>query len=264
MHILDIQELGVCRHIACDVTTRRQRPVNSYTITITADNDSTTTTTLRLDMSGSDVRLTDLHLHAGGGLSTGQLPAIDYGLLLRAITSTTPTPITAASTAPAVEIHTGEVHTEPAIRSVSEPMAAAGDTAQQPASPVTRRPRKAAPAAVRPTRTGRRAPSKSTPAPAEPATSSRTRRAAANKTTPPAAKKTARTARKPIEATPAKKTTRAAAGGRAYRRMPDDFATVYRQAGSPAAVADHYQVPRHTANGWIRRLRDQATTPTGR
>jgi transposase len=41
--------------------------------------------------------------------------------------------------------------------------------------------------------------------------------------------------------------------------MPDDFATVYAQAGSAAAVADHYSVPRHTAHGWIRRLRDQST-----
>jgi hypothetical protein len=31
---------------------------------------------------------------------------------------------------------------------------------------------------------------------------------------------------------------------------------VYQQAGS--VVADHYKVPRHTAHGWIRRLRSQA------
>jgi transposase len=46
--------------------------------------------------------------------------------------------------------------------------------------------------------------------------------------------------------------------------MPDDFAAVYRQAGGAAAVAEHYQVPRHTANGWIRRLREQGIIPTGR
>src|SRR2546430_1792872 len=45
---------------------------------------------------GDQVILTDLHLHLrnGDGLSTGQLPAVDYGLLLRAITTTTPTPLT--------------------------------------------------------------------------------------------------------------------------------------------------------------------------
>jgi transposase len=52
--------------------------------------------------------------------------------------------------------------------------------------------------------------------------------------------------------------------GRAYRRMPDDFAAVYQHAGSASAVAAHYQVPRHTGNGWIRRLRKQGIIPTGR
>ena len=52
--------------------------------------------------------------------------------------------------------------------------------------------------------------------------------------------------------------------GRAYRRMPDDFAAVYQQAGSAGAVAEHYQVPRHTANGWIRRLRQQGIIPAVR
>ncbi|MEU4221649.1 helix-turn-helix domain-containing protein [Actinoplanes sp. NPDC026623] len=44
-----------------------------------------------------------------------------------------------------------------------------------------------------------------------------------------------------------------AANGRAYRRMPEDFAAVLRQAGTSTAIADHYGVPRHTAQGWIRR-----------
>nr|BFE73310.1 hypothetical protein GCM10020092_066110 [Actinoplanes digitatis] len=35
----------------------------------------------------------------------------------------------------------------------------------------------------------------------------------------------------------------AAADSRAYRRMPDDLAAVYRQAGTAAAIADHYDVP---------------------
>jgi transposase len=33
-----------------------------------------------------------------------------------------------------------------------------------------------------------------------------------------------------------------------------------RQPGA-AAIAAHYQVPRHTANGWLRRLRDQGVIP---
>src|SRR4051794_31236848 len=75
------------------------RPGSTYTITIAVDDVSATTPTLRLDMSGGEVLLTDLHLHAGKGLSTGQIPAIDYGLLLRAIASATPTPLTTSPTA---------------------------------------------------------------------------------------------------------------------------------------------------------------------
>ncbi len=39
--------------------------------------------------------------------------------------------------------------------------------------------------------------------------------------------------------------------------MPDDFAAVYRQAGTTAAIADHYGVPRHAAQGWIGRPKKQ-------
>jgi hypothetical protein len=43
--------------------------------------------------------------------------------------------------------------------------------------------------------------------------------------------------------------------GRVYRRMPDDLAEVYAEHGTVVAVAKHYGVPRHTAQGWIGRLR---------
>src|SRR5438552_12195077 len=77
-------------------------PVTTYTITITADDDSAATTRLRLDTCADQVILTDLHLHDTQGLSAGQLPAIDYGLLLRAIITTTPMPLSspAAPTTP--------------------------------------------------------------------------------------------------------------------------------------------------------------------
>jgi hypothetical protein len=213
--------------------------VKTYTIVITADDDTTTSTTLRLDTSGGEVRLTDLHLHAGNGLPTGQLPAIDYGLLLQAIAPATPTPIAAA---PAGTVD---------VASTPQP---------------TSQPRVAAKRASRPTRTGRRPASTTTPAPAEPATSTRTRRAAtaANRLAA-APNKSARMAKKAVRATPVKNASRAAGGGeRAYRRMPADFAAVYRQVATAAAVADHYDVPRHTAHGWIRRLREQGGAPAGR
>jgi hypothetical protein len=54
--------------------------------------------------------------------------------------------------------------------------------------------------------------------------------------------------------------TEAADGAqRAYRRMPDDLATVYAESGSVTVVARHYGVPRHTAQGWVGRLRSQGT-----
>jgi hypothetical protein len=45
--------------------------------------------------------------------------------------------------------------------------------------------------------------------------------------------------------------------GRAYRRMPDqdEVVAAWRQSGSASAVAEHFGVPRHTATGWLRRLR---------
>jgi hypothetical protein len=57
-----------------------------------------------------------------------------------------------------------------------------------------------------------------------------------------------------------KSTAREAVNGRrAYRRMPEanEVAEAYRQAGSASGVAEHFDVPRHTAAGWIRRLRGQ-------
>jgi hypothetical protein len=48
-------------------------------------------------------------------------------------------------------------------------------------------------------------------------------------------------------------------GRRAYRRMPepDEVLTAYREAGGTTALARYFGVPRHTATGWLRRLRSQ-------
>jgi transposase-like protein len=39
--------------------------------------------------------------------------------------------------------------------------------------------------------------------------------------------------------------------------MPADLADVYEQTQSVTAVARHYDVPRHTAQGWMNRLRSR-------
>jgi len=59
----------------------------------------------------------------------------------------------------------------------------------------------------------------------------------------------------------AEQTTAAASsnGRRAYRRMPEssEVLDAYRQVGGTTALARHFGVPRHTATGWLRRLRGQ-------
>jgi hypothetical protein len=44
---------------------------------------------------------------------------------------------------------------------------------------------------------------------------------------------------------------------RAYRRMPDAEAVLaaYEEVGSVSGLADYFGVPRHTVQGWARRLR---------
>lgn len=87
----------------------------------------------------------------------------------------------------------------------------------------------------------------------------------------PAAASTARTrsvalaAAKPAsKASPARNRTKVAAKGparrssdRAYRRMPDakELGAAYKRIGTVTGVAKHYDVPRHTAQGWMKRLR---------
>jgi hypothetical protein len=225
--------------------------VTTYSITITADDDSAATTRLRLDTSGDRVILTDLHLHDGNGLSTGQLPAIDYGLLLAAITTTTPTPVS-GPTPP--QVHGRD--TTPARTAVTA------------TAPARRRTRTAAPTPVTATnaRRGRRGAAGATATEAaQPAAGGRRRASTASKAAATANKRVPAARKTPTGASAGKASGRTGSGtGRAYRRMPDDFAAVYRQAGSASAVAEHYQVPRHTANGWIRRLREQGIIPTGR
>lgn len=46
---------------------------------------------------------------------------------------------------------------------------------------------------------------------------------------------------------------------RAYRKMPpaDEVIAAYRRVGSVGGLADHFDVPRHTVQGWARQLRRQ-------
>jgi hypothetical protein len=115
-------------------------------------------------------------------------------------------------------------HTEPAPASAdtSVPAPAQPAVVPEPSAPAARVGRSA-----RAKKAGRKAPAKKAPA--------RTRQAGAEKS------------------------AGQASGRRAYRRMPDagDVLTAYREVGGTTALARHFGVPRHTATGWLRRLRSQ-------
>lgn len=96
---------------------------------------------------------------------------------------------------------------------------------------------------------------------AEPEPRARAGRAA--RITPGRGKRTAPEAREAKRTTPAVRRSAAKAAKatngniRAYRRMPDDVVNTYAELHSITALAAHYGVPRHTAQGWMNRLRKQ-------
>lgn len=66
----------------------------------------------------------------------------------------------------------------------------------------------------------------------------------------------------PAKKAPVKKATAPAADGRVYRERPDDFVAKYVEfGGETAKLRDHYDVPRHTVQGWARTLRARGALP---
>jgi hypothetical protein len=231
--------------------------MDSYTITIAPNDDSGNSTTLVVDTSGDQVVITDVHLHAAGGLSGGTMPTVDFGLLLRAV-GTSPSGQPRIETAPADIPAQAETaappvdSTEPTSSSTEEPepmKAFRSPRAKRTASTTAerKRPRSRRNAAV----------NAATP---EQTTDSTRRRgttaAPTNRAATKAAVKKAAVKKATAKKAAVKEAAAPTAGGaRAYRRMPDDFRAVYQQTSSPAAIADHYGVPRYTAHGWIRRIK---------
>jgi hypothetical protein len=81
-------------------------------------------------------------------------------------------------------------------------------------------------------------------------------------TTKPARKRATK-ATTPKAATTDPQTTEEPGGTtkRTYRRMPEDFAATVAQVGDATPVLmEHYDAPRHTVAGWLRKLRATATT----
>ncbi|PZF97265.1 hypothetical protein C1I99_15935 [Micromonospora deserti] len=220
---------------------------------MTADDPSRATTTLAVELDGTTARITELVVRAGDGdgLTPGQIPAVDLDLLLKAVTpavggqeAITVSPAAAADEETAPEGESGAV-AEPGGTEAAQPVATTTSTATEPAT--------ASPGNSDATEVA--VPKQASRAKAQAAGATR----AGGRRAVPGAKATG-AARKTTKQTGKGETSKDK--GRAYRRSPGDLESVYQQAGSVAAVADHYNVPRHTAQGWIRTLRRrQANSP---
>jgi hypothetical protein len=269
--------------------------VSRFVITIAPDNgdvddSASAQTTVRVDTSSGQTRITELTIKAadGGGLAPADLPAVDLELLIRALAAQS-----SIQTLPATDVmhlespanlaetvEPSEVAAEPTVEA-SRP-AAETQTATRKAPGRKAAGRKAAAGkAAAGKAAGRKAGGRAAGKKAEPSkaagrgsagvaarTGRKAAKAAAAKATGAKAAGTKATGTKATGAKAAgAKATRggrkAAAAGqretRAYRRMPEpaEVLAAYARAGSITGLAQHYGVPRHTANGWARRLRNQ-------
>jgi hypothetical protein len=263
-----------------------------YIVTVAPEDAKSghATTTMVVESDGGESRVTEMTVKSGdpGGLISGKIPAIDLNKLVESIagsgsdvngaTAATATASPATAGAPEAVIDgvattaddtapvAGSVQPEgetsadtdkTAIASVVEPADAQGP---HPVKAARRATRAAAP-------TGRTASAtKAAPAKRSAAGAPKGARTVAKQTAAVKDTATAKPGRGRSTAKVAKVTTvsgrQAAAsdtaGKRPYRRTPDDLATVAKMENmSPGKVAEHYGVPRHTATGWLRNLRNQ-------
>ena len=248
--------------------------MSSYTITIAADDAGQATTTLKVEVTETAARITELLVRAGHGegLTAGQVPAVDLDLLLRAVAPATqgqpaipapaPAPVATPATPPATAQATGttsdSTETADATTIAGEPPSTTEEAApaQNDATPA------AAPAETGPADAAEPTPEVNTTtrkASRTSGTTAATRKRTAATKPAPVAKTTSRAAK----AAKPKKTSDAQASGsdRVYRRSPEDLGTVFQQVGTVAGIADHYNVPRYTAQGWVRTLRRKQTVP---
>ena len=230
--------------------------MGSYTITFTPDDVSNASAVVRVDLGASGARITELTVRAGSGdgLVPGELPGFDLGRLMRAIAP-------AGSAAPAFELSATPSAVTAAYTTEPAPSAPARKTAGRGASGRGASGRGAASRAE-----GRGAATKQTAA--KQATAKKTAKAA--HATGRGASGSAAGTRSAGGGRSATRTSGAAAArtgasrdgtGRAYRRTPADIVEVFTQAPSATALARHYGVPRHTVQGWLRRLRAEGVLP---
>jgi hypothetical protein len=234
-----------------------------YTITIAPDDPRQATATVRVKITDSDVRIEEVVMRAGDrSLTARALQSIDLDLLARAVVTTgattgkraAPTARKTAAPIPAADV-------EPARRLAAVPATAANAPAAAGAGTgATRTP---APSRARATNARstpaapavKSAPSASSTAPAagKDSVAIPPRSAGSQQATRSGGQQATRSGSAKAAAPAA-----TAGGGRTYRRAPDDLADVWRQASTVTAVADHYDVPRHTASSWVRTLKRDA------
>ena len=187
--------------------------MSKYIITITPDPpEAGTETTVRVDLSSGRPLVQELLVRSGNvrGLDSGDVPDIDFGMLVRAVAGGAS--VRPAETGPAAPVEAAAPTAVPPRRQRSKgrPGAAEGDAAAETTIVKSRN---------RPERITRKAP-------------------------PP---------RRPA----AVSTAEGDASDRAYRRMPDadEVIAAYEKVGTITGLAEHFGVPRHTAQGWAGRLR---------
>jgi hypothetical protein len=173
------------------------RHMSKYVITITQDpaQKSGSQTTVRVDLSSGQPRVQELLVRSGDdrGLASADLPPIDLGMLIRALSG--------------------------AGAGIEGVASSTSDTTS-----------------------------------VEPAT---TRRAARGKKKAAAPRSRARSVTRDSKSRSRRAASDGSGAERAYRRMPDpdEVLSVYQETGTITGLAQHFGVPRHTAQGWAGRLR---------
>jgi hypothetical protein len=191
--------------------------VAGYTITIAPNDDETGP-------------LTTIRVDTGSGsarITELTVRAVEgAGLSPQQLPAVNLEQLIAALAPPAATAIAAGAHAEPAAASADR--AAPEVSAQPAAAPEPSAPPTRAGRSTRAKKAGRKAPARKAP--------SRARQAGAEKAA-----------------------GQSATGRRAYRRMPEagDVLAAYREVGGTTALARHFGVPRHTATGWLRRLRSQ-------
>jgi hypothetical protein len=206
-----------------------------YVLTVTPQDGDGATAVVHLDVNSAGPRIKQVTVTAGEGQYLPQMPFDIEGFLAVVLPTLAPSPAVTPLATIAAEL---------------PPAGRAGDTSSAEAA--------AAPAVVAPERPEvlpvepRRRPPR-----ARPATATTT----VAKTASPPAKASKRPAKKTAVVT--KTTPRAAATAtkdRAYNKMPDDFVATFGKT-TLADLADVYDVPRHTVQGWVNTARKQGKIP---